>query len=132
MPYRKRRSRFSPTDWERLGRAVRRARALSELTQPELARAARVSKDVIERLERIPHSGSEILMTNLYKIENALGWEAGECERILLDTASMAVTDPVVTRRARILEQIRQIPGVGAQEIEVMMAALDQEVGSRS
>ena len=126
MPYRKRRPRFSSTDWERLGRAVRRARALREMTQAELAAKAGVSKDVIERLERIPHSGSEILATNLYKIEDALGWVPGDCERILTDRSAMAVTVPETSRRERILEQIREIPGLGSQEIAAMIAALDE------
>lgn len=133
MPYRRRAARFSATDWERLGRAVKRARALLDMTQADLAADAGVSKDVIERLERIPHSGSAILMTNLYKIENALGWEAGEAERILTNTQDVVLpSPPVVTRRTRILEQIREIPGLGRQEVEALITAFDREIGNRA
>lgn len=130
MPHRRRAARFTSVDWERLGRAVKRERALLGMTQAELAESAGVSKDVIERLERIPHSGSAILMTNLYKIENALGWDAGEAERILINAeASPLSAPPVNTRRARILEKIREIPGLGSQEVEALITAFDRQMG---
>src|SRR5688500_5075303 len=112
MPYRRRNRRFTATEWERLGRAAKRERALHNLSQAELARASRVSTDVIERLERTPHSGSEILATNLYKIENALGWGAGTAEQILTDRSSFVPTPPPeVNHRSLVIERIRDIPG---------------------
>src|SRR5688500_19664054 len=102
MPHRKRTPRFSPSDWETLGRAVKRARAMADMSQAALAKRARVSVDVIERLESDPHTGGDISPTRLYKIEHALGWQAGEVERIMCSrTEAPLVQTPSAARQDR-------------------------------
>jgi len=131
MPHRKRTPRFSPSDWETLGRAVKRARAMADMSQAALAKRARVSVDVIERLESDPHTGGDISPTSLYKIEHALGWPAGEAERILCgSTVAPQVPTPTDARRARVLDQLQGIQGLGRNEIAALISAFDRETGN--
>lgn len=84
--------------WRRLGRRIQAERARKGYpTARALADAAGLSDRTIENIETGNHPGRP-RNTTLSKIEQALGWQEGSCERIVHGGRPREVTDPLLAK----------------------------------
>jgi hypothetical protein len=66
-------------------------------TASDLAAAAGVGRRTVEILESATHTGYPRI-TTLSKIESALGWEPGSCERVREGREPVYLSDPAMAR----------------------------------
>jgi transcriptional regulator with XRE-family HTH domain len=69
-------------DWDRLARAIRERRRVLDLTQQQLADAARVTRTTVKNLEGARKPTSR-LPSSMGALEQALGWAVGSGEAVL-------------------------------------------------
>jgi DNA-binding XRE family transcriptional regulator len=80
-------------DWDRLARAIRERRRVLDLTQQQLADAARVTRTTIKNLEGA-RQPKKRLPSSMAAVEKALGWAIGSGEAVLSGGEPILVIPP--------------------------------------
>lgn len=112
---------FMDYDWERLGNAVRDARAALDLSQEELAKRAGVSKGAVKKLES--KKGYATWPTTVGQIERALDWEPGHARKIA-QAPPLAAAGPSIRGSilpAAVQVALREGELLGADVVEIQL-----------